>query len=80
MKTPMNTIKWIIATMLIVWLGLSFILICGEENPDCQVSLAWFLAIKGLGVASIALWGRIFKHLAERGLLPDILTNNLDEV
>lgn len=62
--------KWFRMQGLIVWGGLSFIVVAGDKADD--VTTIQFLAVKAAGIISFCLCGLTAKLLHRNGMLPEI--------
>lgn len=70
----MNNIKkWGLALFMLVWGGLTFIFLAGEDDPTNPLPLLEFFAIKLASVGSFYLWARVLKYITNRNLMPSIL-------
>lgn len=78
MKTT-NITKWVLAVLMTVWFGVSFIYLAGDDDPENPLPIMLWIIIKALALGSLYLWGKVFKHLCDIKALPKILTDMPEE-
>ena len=67
-----KVIQWVIMFAITMWGGVSFICLCGEENPNRPMSLGWFIVFKLVALLSLALCALVGRWLSHHNLLPYI--------
>lgn len=75
----MNVTKWTLAVVMTLWLGLSFIFLCGDDDPNNPMNIMLFLIIKVAALGSMYLWGKVFKLLCDNDCLPKVLTETPED-
>lgn len=64
--------KWALLLALVLWLGFSFIVLIGEEDPKNPLTLIQFFFMKAGALASTFGTGFCLSWLHEKGFLPDL--------
>lgn len=74
-----TSFKWVILAILIVWGSISFLFLCGDDNPDSPMSTGRFLLVKAIAMASLCLAWKVGSKAEDLGFLPDSWTHIADK-
>lgn len=70
--TTQQAIRWAVFCVLVTWGILSFLVLCGEENPEEPMSFVSFLVWKIAALVNLIVCYQIGKRLNKRGWLPNL--------
>ncbi|MCD8282191.1 MAG: hypothetical protein LUC22_02935 [Prevotella sp.] len=67
-----KAVRWAIAATIVTWGLLSFIIVCGEDNPLHPMSAGRFVMLKVLGGVSLLACMAVAKWCVGHGLFPEV--------